>query len=110
MRIRVVRCADGSIQVDGQHVNKLKLVRTADATKLDKENATYFVPVEGAELVDAKDVRVTQGHLESSNVNAVAGLNELITVNRSFDALQRVIESFQKLDERTARELGSRNG
>jgi flagellar basal-body rod protein FlgF len=101
---------DGGIQVDGQHVNKFKLVRVADATKLEKESAVHFVPAEDAEVVDAKDVQVTQGHLESSNVNAVAGLNELITVNRSFDALQRVIETFQKLDERTARELGSRNG
>ena len=101
---------DGSIQVDGQRVSKFKLVRAPDASKLDKESSTYFVPTEGAELAAATNVRVTQGHLESSNVNAVAGLNELITVNRSFDALQRIIETFQKLDERTARELGSRNG
>ena len=101
---------DGTIQVDGQNVNKLKLVSVADPSKLEKEGTTYFVPAQGEALADAKSVTVTQGHLESSNVNAVAGLNELITVNRSFDALQRVIETFQKLDERTARELGSRNG
>lgn len=101
---------DGTIQVDGVNVNKFKLARVADATKLQKESAVYFVPADDADVVDAKDVQVTQGHLESSNVNAVAGLNELITVNRSFDALQRVIETFQKLDERTARDLGSRSG
>jgi flagellar basal body rod protein FlgG len=40
----------------------------------------------------------------------MAGLNELITVNRSFDALQRVIQTFQQMDQRTARDIGSRNG
>lgn len=99
---------DGSIQVDGQAINKFKLVRAPDPSKLDKESSTYFLPMQGMELAAAKNVQVTQGHLEASNVNAVAGLNELITVNRSFDALQRVIETFQKLDERTARELGAR--
>jgi flagellar basal-body rod protein FlgF len=99
---------DGSIQVDGQLVNKFKLVGAPDASKLDKESATYFIPAQGVELTPARDVQVTQGHLEASNVNAVASLNELITVNRSFDALQRVIETFQKIDERTARELGAR--
>lgn len=100
---------DGVIQVDGQFAGKLKLVRAQDPAQLEKESATLFKPVAGAQF-EAAEVTVTQGHVESSNVNAVAGLNELITVNRSFDALQRVIETFQKLDERTARELGSRNG
>jgi flagellar basal-body rod protein FlgF len=101
--------SDGVVQSDGQVVGKLKLVRTADPGSLEKESATLFKPAEGTQFQHA-EVTVTQGHVESSNVNAVAGINDLITVNRSFDALQRVIETFQKLDERTARELGSRNG
>ena len=84
-------------------------MRAENPASLEKESATLFKPAQGAALSKA-EVTVTQGHIEASNVNAVAGLNELITVNRSFDALQRVIETFQKLDERTARELGSRNG
>jgi flagellar basal-body rod protein FlgF len=101
--------ADGVIQADGQMAGKLKLLRAQDPAALEKESAVLFKPVEGAQL-DVAKVTVTQGHLESSNVNAVAGINELITVNRSFDALQRVIETFQKIDDRTARDLGSRNG
>lgn len=101
--------ADGSIQADGQFVGKLKLVRAQDPKTLEKESETLFKTSPNAPLQHAENVTVTQGHLESSNVNAVAGLNELITVNRSFDALQKVIETFQKLDERTARELGARS-
>jgi flagellar basal-body rod protein FlgF len=101
--------SDGVVQADGQVVGKLKLQRVTDPAMLEKESATLFKPTATAQLA-AANVTVTQGHIEASNVNAVAGINDLITVNRSFDALQRVIETFQKLDERTARELGSRNG
>ena len=34
------------------------------------------------------------------------GMTELITVNRSFDALQKVIDAYKQIDERTARDLG----
>jgi flagellar basal-body rod protein FlgF len=101
--------ADGTIQADDQFVGKLKLVRAQDPKTLEKESETLFKTTPNAPLLHADRVTVTQGHIESSNVNAVAGLNELITVNRSFDALQKVIETFQKLDERTARELGARS-
>jgi flagellar basal-body rod protein FlgF len=99
--------SDGVVQSDGQVAGRLKLVRATDPAQLEKESASLFKPVDGAQFEQAQ-VTVTQGYVEASNVNAVAGINDLITVNRSFDALQRVIETFQKLDERTARELGSR--
>jgi flagellar basal-body rod protein FlgF len=100
---------DGVIEADGQFAGKLKLLRAEDPKALEKESAVLYKPIDGAQL-DAAKVTVTQGHIEASNVNAVAGLNDLITVNRSFDALQKVIDTFQKIDERTARDLGSRNG
>jgi flagellar basal-body rod protein FlgF len=100
--------ADGTIEADGQFVGKLKLVRAQDQKTLEKESETLFKTTPGALLEHAANVSVTQGHIEGSNVNAIAGLNELITVNRSFEALQKVIDTFQKMDDRTARELGSR--
>jgi flagellar basal-body rod protein FlgF len=101
--------SSGEIAMGEQLVNRFRLVQVAEPSLLEKEGASYFVPPQGVALAAVDSVEVTQGYLESSNVNAVAGLNELISVNRSFDALQKVIETFQKLDERAARELGSRN-
>ncbi len=101
---------DGMLRANGQDLGKLKLVEFADPSRLSREGLTLFNVTNGVSPEDASETRVVQGHLESSNVNAMAGLNDLITVNRTFDALQRVIDTFHKLDERTARELGSRNG
>jgi flagellar basal-body rod protein FlgG len=101
---------DGIIRADGQEVAKFSLRTVADQAHLQREGTTTYTVKPGTRVVPAERVEVTQGFLESSNVNPVNGLNELITVNRSFDALQRVIQNFQQIDQRTARDIGSRTG
>lgn len=101
---------DGTIRADDVDVARLSLKTVKDPNSLLREGTTTYAVQEGTQLLNANAVEVAQGHLEASNVNPVNGLNELITVNRSFDALQRVIQSFQEIDQRTARDVGSRSG
>jgi len=96
---------DGSVHADGLEIGKLKLVSFASTQGLVREGLTMFSAGEGA-TPEPAEVGVAQGYLESANVNAIMGMTELITVNRSFDALQKVIETYKQLDERTARDLG----
>ncbi|MCB9623949.1 MAG: flagellar hook-basal body protein [Sandaracinus sp.] len=93
----------GEVTADGNGLGRLRLVSFDQAP--DKEGLTLF---DGRGARPAADVRVRQGFLESANVNAVAGMNELITVSRSFEAFQKVIDGFRALDERTAREVATR--
>lgn len=93
----------GEVVVDGTNLGRLRIVRFAEPP--DKEGLTLFT---GRAPRAADEVRVRQGFLESANVNAVAGMNELITVSRSFEAFQKVIDGFRALDERTARDVGMR--
>jgi flagellar basal-body rod protein FlgG len=55
--------------------------------------------------VSAPESSVVQGFLEGANVGPISGMNELITASRTFEAFQRVIQTFRTLDERTARDL-----
>jgi flagellar basal-body rod protein FlgF len=101
--------ADGTVRADDTDIGKLALRRVADPTRLVREGATTYAVTKDTPILPVTgNVEVMQGHLESSNVSPISGLNELITVNRSFDALQKVIESFQNIDNRAARDLGSR--
>ena len=93
---------DGTIRADGNELGQL-LIRRFDPTTLEKEGST-LVAFEGAG--EPSTASVLQGHLEGSNLNAVAGLNEMIQTTRSFEAFQRVIQTYRSLDERAARELG----
>ncbi|HEY6880110.1 MAG TPA: flagellar basal-body rod protein FlgF [Polyangiales bacterium] len=101
---------DGTIRADDTDVGRLSLKTVKDQNALLREGTTTYAVKPGTEIEQAEYVDVVQGHLEASNVNPVNGLNELITVNRTFDALQRVIQSFQEIDQRTARDVGSRSG
>lgn len=101
---------DGTIRADSTDVAKLSLKNVKDPNALLREGTTTYSVKEGTPIVDAERLDVVQYHLEGSNVNAISGMNELITVNRTFDALQRVIQSFQEIDQRTARDVGSRSG
>lgn len=101
---------DGTIRADDTDVGLLALKTVKNQNALLREGTTTYAVKDGTEIEQAEYVDVIQGHLEASNVNPVNGLNELITVNRTFDALQRVIQSFQEIDQRTARDVGSRSG
>ena len=99
---------DGTLLADGRSVGKLRVVRFAEPQGLVKEGLTFFAAPQGVVPEEVESGQVAQGHIENANVNAVAGMNELITVSRSFEAFQKVIQTFRELDDRTARELGAR--
>lgn len=103
----IVVTSKGAIQADGIEVGTLSLKRVQDPATLTREGATTYSS-ETAAPVEAADVVVTQGYLESSNVNAFEGLDQIGDVSAAFSALMKVIDSFDQIDSRTARELGSR--
>jgi flagellar basal-body rod protein FlgF len=100
---------NGVIAVDGQPIGRLKMVRFDTQEDALREGLTLFTsaPDKTAKRI-FPTTTVEQGYLESANVNAVSGMNELINVSRSFEALEKVIDTFRDLDERTARDVGGR--
>ena len=103
--IRIGR--DGQVQADSQVIGKLKVVRFDTPDALSKEGLT-LLKQEGGRITAAETTTVEQGYLESANVNAVGGMTELITVSRSFDAMQKLIETFRQIDERTVRDIAGK--
>ncbi|MET0388344.1 MAG: flagellar basal-body rod protein FlgF [Polyangiales bacterium] len=100
---------NGVIAIDGQPVGRLKLVRFDSQEDALREGLTLFTHQENREPFRVHpSTTVEQGYLESANVNAVSGMNELISVSRHFEALEKVIETFRQLDDRTARDVGGR--
>lgn len=93
---------DGTVTADEQTVGRLRL-RRFEPDEIEKEGST-MVRATGPG-VEAQ-VEVMQGFLEMSNMNAVAGLNDMIQASRAYEAFQKVIRSYRTIDERAARELG----
>ena len=94
---------DGMITADNEEIGQLELVRFAPA-QLTREGASLFAargtPVAG------DPPRVQSGMLESSNVNVVRGVVDLVKVSRTYESLMRVIQGYHDVESRAARELG----
>ena len=101
---------DGTIEVDGDVVDKIKLVRFDDFSQLKKVNNTMFEPVDrfGAEVQQNTDnTTVNQGFIELSNVNAIRAMTDMIEALRVSEAYQKVIRSS---DDATSKVINSIGG
>ena len=97
--------SDGTISADGQQVGQLKLV-TFKASQLKREGASLFSAT-GKPATGGTAPTVRSGMLESSNVNVVHGVVDLVKVQRNYETLMRVIQGYHDIDDRAAKELGS---
>ncbi len=84
---------DGSIYVDGNMVDKLRIMEFDDPGSLKKAGEGLY---EAGAPGRASSSRVIQGYLEKSNVDIVREMVKLITALREFETFQKAI---QTLDE-----------
>jgi flagellar basal-body rod protein FlgF/flagellar basal-body rod protein FlgG len=97
--------ADGTISVDGNVVDKLRLVEFARNTDLTAVGNSLYAAPPGSELAAASS-SVRQGMIEASNVSAVGSTVELITIQRNAEMMQRALGMFDsQLNQTAAQDL-----
>jgi flagellar basal-body rod protein FlgF len=93
--------ADGTISSNGAVEGKLKVVDFPADTQLTSVGDNYYsAPAKTATA--ATNVQVQQGTLESSNVNPVSSMVELISAQRSTEMMQRALSMFNSEIDKTA--------
>jgi len=95
--------AQGSVFADGQEIGVLEVVRFP-SNKLTNEGTNIFVAREKAQQVD--NPALSSSSLESSNVNIVREVVDLVRISRTYESMMRMIEGFKQTEGRAARELG----
>lgn len=90
--------SDGSISQDGTVVATLSLV-DVDPSKLQPVGNTHFSTAP-ANMLPLANATVAGGALESSNVNPVRGLVELVQLTQDFQSSQKVMAEYRRLDQR----------
>ena len=93
-----VIAADGTVSVEDSPVGQLKIVKIKDAQHIS--NSLFSGKSDGPAKGDIK-----QGTIERSNVNPMQELVAMITAQRSFDSIQRVIKTFDELASRANTEI-----
>ncbi len=96
---------DGTITANGAISGRLKLVEFPSSAQVQGTGGTYYTAPAGAATA-AKTSKVRQGMLESSNVNPVSSVVELITAQRELEAMRRVLTMFSsEMDKAAAQDL-----
>jgi len=97
---------DGNISVDNQRVAQLGLSAVRDPQQLQKVAGTlltadpqYIAPAEG-------NVRIHQGAVESSNVNSMLAMVEMVDAQRAYESTMKIVEQFNQLAAQLADRVG----
>lgn len=93
--------ADGTISSNGAVSGKLRVVEFPVGTQLTSMGSTYYsAPANTAATATNSNVR--QGMLESSNVNPIVSMVELVDAQRSAEMAQRALGMFNSEMDKTA--------
>lgn len=89
----IVISENGDVMTENGIIGRLKIAKFADNRKLLKVAGVLFENTEGNQVVFGTDtVRVSQGMVESSNVNAITEMTNLVKIQRSYDYVQQMID------------------
>lgn len=99
--------ADGNIYVDGDLLDQLKVVDFSKPYPMQKVGNTRFT-VSDADVAprQAEGYSISQGFVETSNVNAVRTMTEIIETMRVFESYQKVIQAADDATSKTVNEVG----
>lgn len=89
----IVIHSSGQIMIDGQSVGKIKIVDFEQPYHLKRNGYGYFVPDPPDEGITPDNIDVKQGFLESSNVDPISEMIQMIELNRNYESLQKSIQS-----------------
>lgn len=97
----------GNLTVDGQPSGQLRIVAFDNDRNFQRLGGTLLSPPNGVDGGKrAEEVQVRQGYLESSNVEAVKTMVEMIDALRSYEAYQKTIRTLQETSSKAINEVG----
>lgn len=98
---------NGDVYADGSRVGSIKVVQILDLHNLRKVGNTMFAPTQGeANEVEKENAIVKQGFLETSNVNGVMAMTEMIDMMRGYESYQKVIQFLDDVTRRSITDVG----
>ncbi len=95
----------GNISQEGARVAKIKLTDFEDYNYIEHFGENYYRPVKGA-TEKAANATVNQGYIETSNVQVVQEMVEMISVSRQYESNQRLITTIDGTLQIVSTQLG----
>jgi len=97
----------GRVSVDGDDVDQLQITDFSNRDLLEKAGSGRFMVTDPtAAGQPAVNTSLRQGYLETSNVNPVRSMTEMIETARAFQAYQKVIQSEDDATAKSIEDVG----
>lgn len=96
----------GNIYADGQFVDQLAIADFTDYNYLEKYGENMYTALEGAQL-QASTAKVNQGYIETSNVNVIKEMVEMITITRAYESNQKVLQTVDETLDKAVNKVGA---
>jgi len=98
--------SDGTVNIDGQVVDKLKVVDIPD-DQLVKSGRNLFGVKAGYDPVAAENPQIQQGSLEMANVDAIKEMLGLVETQRAYDMFQKMMRTVNDAYGQSIRNVGT---
>lgn len=92
----------GNVRVGGAITNKLRIVNFTDPQSMNKDGGNIY----DGQVIDLANPKVKQGFLENSNVDIGQELVDMIEIQRSYDANQRVLKIIDESLGKAVNDIG----
>ena len=97
---------NGNIYQDNQLVAKIKITEFEDTNYLTHYGESMWDEKEGAVANDATDFKVHQGYLEMSNISVVTEMVNMISIQRQYEANQKLITTYDESLDKSVNQVG----
>lgn len=95
----------GEIYADGEYIDTISLTDFEDYNYLKRYGENMFDALDGAVEKEAT-AKIDQGYLETSNVNVISEMVEMISLSRTYEANQKIIQTMDDLLDKSANQIG----
>ncbi len=95
----------GDIYQGGSYVETIGITDFENYDYLERYGENYFQPVQGARTTEA-DTNVYSGYLEMANISVVTEMVNMITIQRQYEANQKVITTYDSTLENAVNQTG----
>ena len=96
---------NGNIYQDDRRIATLRITDFEDYNYLEKYGENYYQPVDGA-TTRAADTKVYSGYLETSNIQVVEEMVNMITIQRAYESNQKLIQTYDSSLEVAVNQVG----
>jgi flagellar basal-body rod protein FlgF len=99
----------GAVFADGKQIARLRVEQPAQGTALQHDANGLFIPSSSDTSVPAAQRTVRQGMIEQSNVSAVNAMVDMISIQRQYANVQKVLTTMDAAREIATSEIGKPN-